>query len=437
MDKYLMGTNLDITVIPDFSFGGSVLDIFDSRYTSADTALEDASAKKQQTLIHAQRLCAGTAPFIDTKKFNLKLSAELASSVDDSVWQIVSFDTLADSTVTVDKSLESASIRGSAWHVDVSATVGLGSAGTLGVSVGYLRNGALYRNELAQTPSLMHGRIMNSENDAAGENLYSTFDVLYRHVFKFCPSEAASKNDPWNKGPMTKNAYTNGLLTQKELRERLVSDPVLFLAMPLGPATPNRAGVKAECTGDFLQKAIRFSATLKSLQELRGISGLPDSSNDTGFMRWPEAAIFEAGGGLSVDFARLGNWWPYPLVVSGGYTRTELSRDGIPLFNVSSFSTDVDFINGGIYWTFWKRASVLGGLQVARVAVNGVYSDFENILTQVHWAAGLEYKVSEGGALTGSFGFTDVSNETDDPALAAKKTDFRQWQADLYLTVRF
>ncbi len=436
MDKYLLGVNTDMEIIPDLKVGGSVLDIFDSRYTYHGKSEDSATVKKQQTLVHAERLGFGTGKFIDPEKFNVALNGEIAWSFDDSVWfgDTVISNNNADTIIEFD----AATTKGTAWKADLSAHVGLGSAGALDIGIGYLRNGFNFRNELAQSPTLLSRRIMNNENDVDTWALFSAFDALYRQVFKFCPSENAFELG-FFKGPMSKIAYTCGLLTQEEMKTVLL-DESLFLVMPFGPATPNRKGLDARLAGDFLEKALLFSVDVKYLNEIIGMSGRPDSSNNALVARWPEATFYEIDGGLSVDIAKLGNWWPYPFIFSGGYKVSNASGDAVTGYTKSAYSTNVDFINAGVYWTFWKRASLLGGFQYLKNTYDDIYTDYLWDVTQIHWAAGLEYKVAEGGTLTGSFGFTDVqySDEADDVlGTDASESNFRQWQTDLYLTVNF
>ncbi len=443
MDKYLLGTNLNMEIIPDLLVGGSVLDIFDSRYSFQDTSEDDATILKQQTLIHAQRLGFGTAPFIDPEKFNIAVNGELSWSFDDSLWWD-SDSIFVDTVFTgLDSTIGAATTKGTAWTVDLSAHVGLGSAGNLDLTFGYLRTGLHYRNELTQTPSLLTARIMNSENDPHNGSLYSTFDILYRQVFKFCPSENAQNvsNTAWFKGPQSKIAYTNGLLNQEELSEIADTlDPALYLVMPFGPATPNRKGIQGTLSGDFIDKALLFSITAKYLDEIVGMVV------DTSIGKLPETNYYEVGGGLSVDIARLGNWWPYPFVFSGGYTVSNAKNEGLASYPATLYSVAVDFVNAGLYWTFWKRASLLGGFQLLQTTQN-YYNPFYSrhlyaALKEIHWAVGLEYKVAEGGTITGSFGFTDVLHTDDADEMPgatsdAALSDFRQWQTDLYLTVNF
>ncbi len=432
MDKYLIGSNLDLTVIPDLSFGGSFLYLFDGRYTYGGT-IEAADTLRQSTRIGAGRLGVGTEPFVDPKVFNMALQAEVAVSSDDSSWHKI--DTI--SSTSYKTTLMTEKIRGLAIAADLNTFIALGSASNLHIDLGFLRNAVDFRNELAQSPTFFPLRIMNSENDPLSGALYSTFDALYRHVFKFCPSENAQNvGEPagWLKGPMEKIAYSKAILSQDDMRN-IQLDNSLFLVMPYGPATPNRIGLRSKVAASFIDNAIHTSALFKYLNEVEGLSAQLDMTSSA-VSAMPKSAFIEAGGGLSVNFASFGEWWPYPLILSGGYKFSNASNDGVASYTGSPWETTAHFINTGLYWTFWKRASLLGGLQYLKTTYDGLYDNYKYDIAELHWAAGLEYKVSDGGTLTGSFGFNDVTH-SDEADANASIMDFRQWQTDLYLTVNF
>lgn len=424
MDKYLIGSNCDMVFIPDLSIGGSFLNIFDAKY-SYGGLIDSAEIFKQNTRIYAGRGSFGTAPFIDQKVFNMKLLCEVAISSDDSSWYKI--DTISPTSYTT--TLKTEKIRGVAVAADLKTFTAFGSASALQFDFGFLRNAADFRNELAQSPTFFPLRIMNSENDPSTGALYSTFDALYRHVFKFCPSENAS-NAGWLKGPMEKIAYSRAILSQDDMR-RIPSDNSLCLVMPYGPATPNRMGIRSKLAADFLDKAIHMSVSAKFLNEVEGLPNPQDTS-----LEMPKSKFLEAGGGISIDFASFGEWWPYPFILSGGYKLSNGSNDGVSSIPGSPWEITNNFINAGLYWTFWKRASLLGGFQYLKTSIDDFSDNYVWDVTELHWAAGLEYKVSDGGTLTGCFGFNDVTH-SDEADANASIMNFRQWQTDLYLTVNF
>jgi hypothetical protein len=142
------------------------------------------------------------------------------------------------------------------------------------------------------------------------------------------------------------------------------------------------------------------------------------------------------GGGLSVDIAKIGTWWPRPFLLSGSYTMSSASNDGVGGYAGSPWGIDVGFANAGLYWTILKRTSLLGGFQLLKTSGDGLYDNIKHTVTQVHWSAGLEYKVSAGGTVTGSVGSVGVTH-TNDANIDDSRMDFEQIQTELFLTVTF
>lgn len=472
MDKYLLGGNIDMTILPQLTLGGTFLDIMDAPSTAvvADTV---ADTMAQQTAIWAIRGGIGTKPFVKTDRFSVGLHAELAMSHDDTTWSWR--DTVRTATdTTIERRLESDRIDGAAFSAGLDGAVRFGGA-QLRLEAGYLYTAPQFRNELAQTPSFIGQRIMNIENDSMYrgptflsyqpsvfvETHYSTFDALYRDVFKFTPSEAAS--NLWVKAPRRKISYTNTILTQNELAaiERSWLDPAVQLAMPFGPATPNRTGIRGSLSLGMLENALDVSASLLAVEQIEGDSllhvfstsfdsGMVLPSGDTATadtmladsvaLELPATAYTKFGGGLAFDLGHFIMPGRRPLRLSFGYTFSSAVNDGASGWEATSSRTDVHFLNAGLYFNFWKRLSLLGGYQQidARLETGG-----GNVLVKVqrNWAAGLEYRVGEGGTLTGTFGRMDVALDDEDPATTGDNDpsarDFHQWQTDLYLTVPF
>jgi hypothetical protein len=432
MDKYLFGTNLNMVILSDLGVGGSFLDIFDATPTYGGS-IDSAAVLQQNTRVFAGRGSIGSGLFADRKIFNLALNGEVAVSSNDSSWHHV--DTI--SSTLVSKSLETESITGLAAAVDLKGFLRLGASGNLNLDLGYLNNGPDFRNELAQSPTFFRTRIMNSENDLTTKALYSTFDGLYRQVFKFSPSENAQNAGAlagWLKGPTSKIAYGNGILTQKEMRS-VPLDNSISLVMPFGPATANRSGVKADVSGDFLERAVMASVSAKYLSEIDGQRVVLDSSAGVSAIL-PATSFLEAGGGLSVDIAAIGHWWKYPLLLSGGYTMSTATNDGVTGYAASPWDISVGFANAGLYWTVLKRTSLLGGFQYLKTTGDGVHDNVKHSVTQIHYSLGLEFKVSAGGTITGSVGNITVTHGNDAGTDESSK-DFQQWQSELFLTATF
>lgn len=433
MDKYLVASNLDLLVMPGLSAGGSILYIFDSK-PSSDLKKLPTETEAQRTLVWALRGGLGTDLFVSTDAFSVGVDVELASATSDSGWAII--DTTTDASgSTYDTTYKYTDISGKAVAADLAASGKIGDIGCFDVSIGVIKNDADFLNELAQSPTFFPERIMNVENDIDElGTLYSTFDALYRHVFKFAPSKSTNR---WVMAPMSKLAYENSILSSKELAG-IPLDPAIQLVMPQGPATPNRIGPRGSAGVDLFDGGVSVSGKGMVVNEINGTENVETGAGDT--VDLPVTKFLEAGGGACVDFAAFIKALPHPLKLSVGYTMSQASNAGESGKATSSFGTKVGFLNAGLTWKFWKRASLLAGLQrIARTYEPLALIDDNTVdEIQMQWAAGLLYEVSEGGALTGTFGMTDVSRTgADINGAKAPNGDFSQWQIDLFLTVTF
>ncbi|MBD3391812.1 MAG: hypothetical protein GF418_07110 [Chitinivibrionales bacterium] len=455
MDRYLVGTNLDIMVLPGIAVGGSFLDVFDSKPTfDGSNITRDTLAR--QTAIVAGRGGMGTALFLDPDRMNFKVNIELAQSMDDTSWYALdSADTDTDGVYDslVSRDLQSDNITGTAVSVDLAGQVALGSVADLDFGVGFLRNADDFRNQMAQSPSFLGQRIMNIENDAGrDEALYSTFDAMYRHVFKFTPSEQfVSRVDldtlDWFKAPYRKISYTNAILPREEVLAAGIFDPALQLVMPFGPATPNRAGMRGSLGVSLFEKGIRATASGMSVEEITGMTVFAGRiqadtlAMDTVAQIMPKTSFLELGAGLSVDLAAFIRPLQGPLRLSGGYTHAAADNAGLEGYPLSPYAVTSGFLNAGLYWNFWKRASALLGYQRIETDSDTYLTSATITTVQNHWAVGLEYKVTEGGVVTGSFGKVDVDFADDDASTTGdadpSSSNFDQWQTELFLTVEF
>jgi hypothetical protein len=441
-DKYMIGSNLGMDFLPGLNLGATYLHIFDwqETYSGKPTVYDtiglgsggkwlvnvNTDYETQNTTVLSFHGGVGTSPFIDPKKYSLALTGEFAMSADDTFPRTDSLSVKGADTTVLRLAKTTTVVNGKALAVDLKGSINFGAEGSnaLKVRIGTIYNDKDFRNDAAQSPSLLAtrgARIMNSENDAftSGKNLYSTYDVLYRQVFEFTPAQISGHTSNWFKAPMRKIAYTNSILTQEEMRA-LALDPALYLVMPFGAATPNRTGLTADASVDALGKAIHASLGAKFLQQASGVQAASNPS-----LTLPKTKFTEIGGGASIDVARLGNWWPYPCIVSGGYQFSNAKNDGIAADSTTKLATDVGFTNAGLYWTFWKKYSLLGGFQMIGTKLLDANYD------QTHWSAGLEYKVADGGTLTASVGSVSVKNSNND------SLSFKQPQYDLFLSIRF
>lgn len=445
MDKYCIGANLDLVFIPDMTLGFSFLDIFDWKETSNEDSLitDDilqTDTLAQKTIIYDFRGGVGTAKFLDPQKANFSINAEVAFSGDDS--SFVTLDSINDTLF--DTSLSSEKIKGKALAINFLGSVGIGSVGNARLNLCFRRNDELYRNEMAQTPSFIPNRIMNSENDYRNINnnvndtLYTTFDALYRHVYKF----AASGQNGYVRRPMRKTSYGNAILTQHELAG-LALDPALQLIMPFGPATPNRIGIEGSVSLSFFDNGIRTGISFLSMNEVKeGDSIFVDSNSTVGITnpftyQPPMTSFFEIGFGASVDIASFIAALDKPIRLSGGFKTSKAANDGLGSEAVTKSEINVNWANAGLYWNFWKRASLLFGFQSIVMTDDAYNTNDLYTYIQNKWAAGLEYKVKEGGSVTGTVGQISGSQECDNDAIDLSGNEFTQLQVDLFLTVSF
>jgi hypothetical protein len=234
---------------------------------------------------------------------------------------------------------------------------------------------------------------------------------------------------------MKKSAWTRSTLTWEEIREAYGNGLIeqnISGAMPFGEATPNRVGFIGNLGFDFLDKAILIGGDIKILNEgsYDTVFTNSDSEDLQGFV--------EFTGGASFDVAKFGNWWAYPFILSGSFKKTSVSN----YLGESECKNDISFINGGLYWKFWKRAGLMGGYQLVSSKVDKVYS---MTTKQSQWAAGFEYTVTEGGVLNATIGQVTVDysaknldgtgNETENDK--AIKNNYKALRLDLNLTVKF
>ena len=69
-----------------------------------------------------------------------------------------------------------------------------------------------------------------------------------------------------------------------------------------------------------------------------------------------------------------------------------LKKDADTTLGIAENDVEIQLINGGLYYSFWNRFSLLGGYQASNIKNN--ISNFEWVETAM--AAGLEYKLKAG-----------------------------------------
>ncbi|MCX7727218.1 MAG: hypothetical protein N2053_10275, partial [Chitinispirillaceae bacterium] len=142
------------------------------------------------------------------------------------------------------------------------------------------------------------------------------------------------------------------------------------------------------------------------------------------------------GGGVCVDIAT----WVKPLnkcKLSFGYS-LEGAKNGQIITGIVDNNgnpvimegvTNNSFINAGLYYNFWKRFSLLGGYQ--QIVNNNKIGGISETITQIHMAAGLEYKITDGRKVIAKIGQIGAD------FAESPEYNFRANQVEMYLVVNF
>jgi hypothetical protein len=289
---------------------------------------------------------------------------------------------------------------------------------------------------------------MNVEDDSltgsklnAGSRHYSTFDAMYRSVFKFDPAGPSANN--WVMAPFSKDSYTNAIHTQGELQAYKAStarselsllngsyiDPSVQLVMPFGPATPNRTGVDVHATIGLLNNLLQAKLIFTSLKEID-----PDT------VTLPTTSYSQIGGGIKIDIGGFIGW-KLPFYVSSSFVRSTGENDGVASDTANpKITLTSDFYCENLYFKFWKRAALLGGIEMIN---NESATQYSVKQAELMYEFGLEYKVTEGSYVIGSIGQMQVNYSNDLPAdspmllLAKPFMNFAQPFVNLSLRVLF
>ena len=100
----------------------------------------------------------------------------------------------------------------------------------------------------------------------------------------------------------------------------------------------------------------------------------------------------------------------YPIELSGSIVMSKASNATAK----KSYEITSNFSNVGLYYQFWKRMSLLGGLQIIKNKLLYDYLEtlendenikkLEVLQKMTQWSAGLEWKVSDGASVIGTIG---------------------------------
>lgn len=453
-DKYALAANLELyPVNKNVMVGATFLDIWDDEDSKARTYYKNDGyianggneaaynylekpinvhdSLPQSTQVIAGRVGADVAGIIGNKNLIADLTGEFALSMD-KIYQessVISMDEAGVPVLLLDESMVPYDTMRTLTATDevengmaINANLNVGyktDAWMAKASVDYIRNDSSWFNSLAQSPSFVATRVMNSDKDGnlskygAYAPLYSTFDALYFFTPKHSPVSTVLTNDDagmengqtksYNIAPYSKTSYTTATLTRKELAlVDEMSDANIQMALPNGLATTNRTGIRANLVAGYGKD---------NAVEVQGLFTKMDQVANGG----AEASYTEFGGGAKVDvFALLG--FSLPLELSGSYKHSERS--------VSEAEFKTDFINAGIYARYLKRLGVSAGFQMINAEMNAQGALYQElcmsnlkvavapIMTgkQMQWMVGLDYTLAPHAWLAINYGQATVKN---------------------------
>ncbi|MDB5105257.1 MAG: hypothetical protein JWP91_2946 [Fibrobacteres bacterium] len=469
MDRFAFGANGEAFLAKNVFLGGSYLAILDDRDSYRQTAHNAAyiqglvdvgapppagwslndrdSVVARDIRVVSGRAGADVAGFLGNPDLTLNLTAEYALSQEanrfawhfkkDAAGKDVSFESNAPGK------------DGKALFAELEAGyAGRDSGFGVNIALGYLNNEAAFLNPLAQSPTFIAARIMNTENDYADGRLYSTFDALNNGVYKFSASQkVVGANESYHQAPLSKTSYNNGILSPEDL-SAYHGDPVLQLVLPNGNATPNRTGPKARLTGHWAG-SLHATVDIAMLKELEG--GIVDGTVA------PLATFTQMGGGLLVEAGKMMGR-PQALDFQASFVRSASKRDRVSK-DLTEPEITADLLMAGFRWQFFTKWGLLGGYQQAKVAspmrlseIGGADAkahSYQYTLdeTQKHFRAGVEYAVTRDAYLLLSGGLVSVDRtrinqgtaENAEGPIAARNvsSDFTQTLSQVVIKVRF
>ena len=444
-DKFLLGTNIEMLPLnKNLLIGGTYLMIFDDKGTSeyyecascpapVSSLLNTLDSLPQKTVVYAGRAGADIAGVLGINSLVANFTGEFAMS-DDKVYDIA------------DEGHASRQETGNA----ILAQMDLGYKGGINVvlSSSFIRNDSSWFNNVAQSSSFFARRVLNSDKDigcsvpasansapcnndrtfnlskyGAYSPLYSSFDALYFFTPKHSPMNVMllpgeplsnSQTVSYNTVPYSKTSWNPSVLTRAELAlvEQL-SDLNLQMALPSGFATSNRQGFQEVLTVNW-----------KNFAEAKGLFANYEQLSANANAKTAKYAEF--GGGAKVDVLGILGFEKNPLEFSGSFKRSakeqEWKLEEWDDWSKAEFTSD--FINGGLYYRFFRRFGITFGYQQINSDLNIVGAviqkmQMENLNVpivpivkskQSQWMAGLDYTVAKNAWLSINYGIIGVEN---------------------------
>jgi hypothetical protein len=461
MDRYFLSGNAEGLILDNIVLGGTYQTLLDDRnsfqpavfgqrlealiLSAGDDGyrfLDGLSLNGQRSVVASDlRVMAAhggldLAGFLGNRNLTLEAMGEYAASSEANVnaWR---FRRDSTSKILVENDQTLPGKDGTAMTFQLGAGYAYEGVFKVKLEADYLNNSADFRNPLAQTPTFIPTRIMNTENDLGGDRLYSTFDALNNGVYKFTPG---SKTANYQIAPFSKTSYNNGILTSEELGA-ISGDPVIQLLLPFGLATPNRTGFKTRLTGALLN-GLHATVDFGKLKEVQG--AVMDSVTAAA------ADFTQMGGGAMVEAGKLFGWTS-PLDLSASYAQAKSERAATSK-EPAAPNVTADLIQAGLSYHFFVKWGILGGYQQASLkaptsrTISNVRNHFDLDEKQKHFRLGLEYAMSKQASFLISGGLLQVERTqlhrgasgatAPNPALNVT-SEFSQTLSQALIKVRF
>jgi hypothetical protein len=436
MDRFFLAANGEAFVKSNVFVGGSYLALLDDRESyrlvshsaGFDTALSQIGValppghslnEKDSVVARDLRVTSGRAGvdlagFLNKPNLTLELMGEYAMSGEANryAWHFKR-DSAGGTPKDVSFEADAPGKDGKAMTLELGAGYQPSdSAFGARLTADYIHNEASFLNPLAQSPTFIPTRVMNTENDIGTGALYSTFDALYDGVYKFSPSRASAVNQ---QAPYSKLAYNNGVFSPEDLA-RFNGDAVVQMALPFGLATPNRSGVDARLSGHWAN-VIHASAEAAVLDALEGEGAAPKRSYS------------QFAGGVKFELGRLLH--RSPLDFSASFSKSESKRDKAAGESASP-NVASDLLMVGFHWRFFEKWGLLGGYQQANLtsffyaSERGTGADaavhpyqYTLDMPQKHFRVGVEYAMTKQAYFLLSGGFIAVETKAANQGTAA------------------
>ena len=380
------------------------------------------------------------AGFLRRPHLILSISADFARSVESNrlAWSYRT-DTLAGIVKNVPITVPKTGTTADAMHIDITGGWRDSSSGnSYRITARYLSNGQAFLNPMAQTPTFVPTRILNTENDQSGGGLYTTFDALYNGVYRFTPSRQAQGNQ---QAAYTKNAYNGSIWSPEDLRA-FHGDPVVQLELPFGLATPNRSGFMGNLEGEW-HHAVHMDLAGAGLHEIEGGTG-----KGNGAIPLPATRFYMGSLGMRVDWDQLFAL-RRPFHVNGSYTVRGSTRSETATDSVSPDQTVYLWMGGLRYQGFDKWAFLAGiqsaGLNSPSPLLHPLPGDTANTnhvrqtANERQWKVGIEYALTNRAHVMASGGL--ISMDIREAASASApgsggSTQFTQSLLQLEMEIR-